>query len=142
MPDRISKIKRLLHLISPKASSAVVDDIAAQSHTEADFLIQIEKNHIAQLFDNKSSWDDISFSLRKLIIENHIDVDIMADTMIEYAGSDNMLAKVAKSFAKQGWAVCDFNDAPELYHLSIVPMQTKNELKKEVEDLKWYVQFF
>lgn len=142
MPDSISKIKRLLHLISPKANEKVVQDIAEKSHTEADFLIQINNHHIAQLFDNKASWDDISFSLRKLIIENHIDVDIMADNMIEYAGSDNMLATVAKSFAKQGWAVCDFNEAPELYHLSIVPMKSKLALKKEVDELKWYVQFF
>lgn len=142
MPNQISKIKRLLHLISPKADEIKVQAIAEKSFSEADFLEEITKHKIAQLFDNKSSWEDISFNLRKLIIDNHIDVNIMADDIDEYTGSDHMLSAVAKAFAKQGWAVCDFNEAPELYHLSIVPIQSIAELKKDVEALKWYVQFF
>ncbi|TAG59137.1 MAG: hypothetical protein EAZ27_00995 [Cytophagales bacterium] len=142
MSSQISKITRLLRLISPKAAENVVNEIASKSDSEAQFLIEITKYHIAQLFDDKASWDDISFALRSLIIENHIDIDMMANDIDEYTGSDNMLAMVAKSFAKQGWAVCDFNDAKELYHLSIVPIKSKSELKKEVEGLNWYVQFF
>lgn len=142
MSKNITQIDSLIKLIAPKVKASVSEIIAKETNSEADFLALLLKFNIAQKFDNKASWEDISYSLKHLIIDNHININALADDIDEFTGSDNMLVAVGKSFAKQGWAVCDFDSHPDIYYLSIVPIQSKNELKSVVQDLGFYVQFF
>lgn len=142
MPNKTAQINSLIKLIAPKVKDSILEIIAKETENEAQFLELLLKYNIAQKFDNKASWEDISYSLKHLIIDNHININALAADIDEFTGSDNMLAEVGKSFAKQGWAVCDFDSHPDIYYLSIVPSQSKNELKAVVQRLGFYVQFF
>jgi len=142
MSNKATQITSLIKLIAPKVNHAIAKKIANESGTESQFLELILVHKLAQKFDNKASWEDISFSLKKLILDNHIDINTLASDIDEFTGSDNMLVEVGKSFAKQGWAVCDLDSHPNVYYLSIIPSESKNELKNIIERLEFYVQFF
>lgn len=141
----MDNFKKLLHLIAPKTAGDILDKTAESyyvSPSEAAFLHLLLKNKWAVLFDNTIGLDELLFHLKTLILENHLKVDTMADVMDEYGATDDMLNAAGKVLSKQGWIVCDFNEDPKIYHLSIVPAKSKGELETVASELKLYVQFF
>ncbi|MDX2191355.1 MAG: hypothetical protein SFY32_15995 [Bacteroidota bacterium] len=144
-------MKRIIELIAPKICgtvlakmSPILDKAREKSNEEFYnvFLEQILENKVAVYFDDKVSLEELNYNLRTLIIDNHINVDTIANDFNENEGADGMLGIAAKTFRKQGWAICDFDSDPKIYYLSIVPISSQNELSKFVKENGLFVQFF
>ena len=147
----LSTFEKLFKLIAPKLDKGVIDKMAKEMEVASDksadefekaFLDELITYHVAQLFDNKVSLEDVIFNLRKLVIDNHVNVNLLADDMDENTITDDMLKQAAHMFKKQGWLVCEFNKSPVLYHLSVIPQASKSELDYLISELGLYVQYF
>jgi hypothetical protein len=147
----LSTFEKLFKLIAPKLDKGVIDKMAKEMEVASDksadefekaFLDELITYHVAQLFDNKVSLEDVTFNLRKLVIDNHVNVKWLADDMNENNITDDMLKQAAYMFKKQGWLVCEFNKSPILYHLSVIPQSSKSELDYLIGELGLYVQYF
>jgi hypothetical protein len=144
-------MKNLLTLIAPKFDNQLLEQFdkeltnifnGNQTDFDAFFLKKLVDYKLSVLFTDNISLGDLVFKLRQLVINNHIEIDMIADEMDENDISDDMLKSVGRIFKKQGWLVCDFDRNPRKYVLSIVPIEGKHELKKVVEKLDLYIQFF
>jgi len=143
--------ERLFTLIAPKRAQSEIQTMADEmlvahqksfDEFEQAFLNELILYHVAQEFDDSASLDDIIFNLRKLVIDNHIDVNMIADDMDENTIADDMLKQVASVFRKQGWQVCEFDKHPKHYDLCVIPLASKSELQSLIDKLGLYVQFF
>jgi hypothetical protein len=143
--------EKIFHLIAPKFDKNKVSLMAEEmniganiSHAKLEeaFLAELLKYKIAQLFDDKVSLEDIVYNLRNLVIDNHINVSNIADDIDEDVITDDMLRQAGNMFKKNGWLVCDFNEDPKIYHLSVIPSSSKNELDSLLGKLGLYVQYF
>lgn len=130
------------HLIMKMADEMEIGKNLSHEKLETVFLEELLKYKIAQVFDDKASLEDIVFNLRNLVIDNHINVSTIADDIDEELIADDMLRQAGSMFRKNGFVICDFDEDPKLYCLSVIPLASKNEVQSLLDKLGLYVQYF
>lgn len=146
----MSKMKDLIHCIAPKleaeSKNALSEKLtkaqeAPGSFTDV-FLKSLLENKLAIFFDNTVSLEELVHQLRILVVQNHVDVKTLGDSLVEYDSTDNILKDVGTYMKKSGYVLVDFDEDPKVYYLSAVPLSTKQELESIAAQTGLFLQFF
>ncbi len=143
-------MKDLIHCIAPKleaTSKNALSEKLSQAQQNPSFFMDIFLKSLldyklAIFFDNTISLEELVHQLRILVVQNHVDVKTLGDSLVEYDSTDNILQDVGSIMKKSGYVLVDFDQDPKIYYLSAVPLSTKSELEKIASELGLYLQFF